>query len=541
MQVRAEQAPRLNLAGAFSERLRRGLLGAVVTLAELDVVMLSRWQFALTIMFHYLFPPLTIGISVVMVHLEAMFLWTRESIYEEAARFWTKIFAVNFAIGVATGIVMEFEFGTNWAMYSRFVGDVFGSALAAEGIFAFFLESGFLAVLVFGWDRVGPRFHFFATLMVSLGSIFSSIWITVANSWQQTPAGHHIVPMMRDGAPWVVDGEVIRRAEIVDFWAMVFNPSSIHRLVHVWIGCFILGAAFIMSISAWYLLKRRHEEFARRSFTGALGLATISSLAALISGHFQAHSVYEHQPAKLAAFEAHYKTGPADMSVLGWPDDTTESIGGNLAVRGGLSRLLYGAPDAEVIGLDRFRPEDRPPVAVSFFSYHLMVGIGGFFIAITLLATLLRWRGTLFSHRWLLWVFVAAVIPAFVANEAGWVAAEVGRQPWIVYPPLMRDTAGEPVQDAEGYFQFDESQGLRTSDGVSRAIAAEQVVGSIIMFGGIYTLLFIVWIYVLHQKIGHGPELQIESDANGGHRGGALAAASERPSHDRSLTENKGR
>src|SRR3990172_310830 len=181
-------------------------------LAERDVVLMSRIQFALTIMFHYLFPPLTIGMGVVLVYLEAMYLRTGENIYEQAARFWTKIFAVNFAIGVATGIVMEFQFGTNWAAYSRFVGDVFGSALAAEGIFAFFLESGFLAVLVFGWDRVGPKSHFFATLMVALGSIFSSIWITVANSWQQTPAGHHIVPILRDGVPWVVDGVPMMRA-----------------------------------------------------------------------------------------------------------------------------------------------------------------------------------------------------------------------------------------------------------------------------------------------------------------------------------------
>src|SRR5262245_6107604 len=238
-------------------------------------------------MFHYLFPPLTIGMGVVLVYLEGMYLWKREPIYESAARFWTSLYAVSFGVGVATGIVMEFEFGTNWAVYSRFVGDVFGSALAAEGIFAFFLESGFLAVLVFGWDRVGPRFHFLATVMVALGSIFSSIWIVVANSWQQTPAGHHIVQMMRDGQPWAVDSVPVRRAEIVDCWAMVFNPSTVHRLVHVWIGCFILGAAFIMSVSAWYILRRRHEEFARRSFTGALILATLSSLAILLSGHFQ--------------------------------------------------------------------------------------------------------------------------------------------------------------------------------------------------------------------------------------------------------------
>ena len=225
--------------------------------------MLSRLQFALTIMFHYLFPPLTIGMGVVLVWLEGRYLWTKDPLYETAARFWTRIFGLNFALGVVTGIVMEFEFGTNWAVYSRFVGDVFGSALAAEGIFAFFLESGFLAVLLFGWDRVGPKMHFFATLMVAIGGIFSSIWIVVANSWQQTPAGSHLVEQ-------TINGITYQRAEIVDFWALVFNPSTVHRLVHVWIGAFILGACFVMSISAWYLLKGRHLEFAKRSFHGGV-------------------------------------------------------------------------------------------------------------------------------------------------------------------------------------------------------------------------------------------------------------------------------
>ena len=223
---------------------------------DLDVVFLSRIQFALTIMFHYLFPPLTIGMGVVLMYLEGMYLRTREPIYETAAKFWTTLFAVSFAMGVATGIVMEFQFGTNWAPYSRFVGDVFGSALAAEGIFAFFLESGFLAILVFGWEKVTPRFHFFATCLVAIGSMFSAVWIIVANSWQQTPAGHKIVTMVRNGveAP---------RAETADFWAVVFNPSTIERLTHTLIGAFVLGSFFIMSISAWYLLKGRHEDFAQ--------------------------------------------------------------------------------------------------------------------------------------------------------------------------------------------------------------------------------------------------------------------------------------
>src|SRR5215469_12585185 len=244
---------------------------------HLDLVWLSRVQFGLTIMFHYLFPPLTIGMGVVLVYLEGMYLLRRKAIYETAAKFWTQLYAVTFAMGVATGIVMEFQFGTNWAIYSRFVGDVFGSALAAEGIFAFFLESGFLAVLVFGWDKVGPVFHLIATIMVSLGSMFSAVWIIVANSWQQTPAGHHIVQMMRDGQPWFIDGKPVMRAEVVDFWALVFNPSTANRLIHTLIGAFILGAFFIMSISAYYLLKRRHEDFAKRSFTGGLLFATIFS------------------------------------------------------------------------------------------------------------------------------------------------------------------------------------------------------------------------------------------------------------------------
>src|SRR6266850_271950 len=207
----------------------------------MDVLTLSRIQFGATIAFHYIYPPLSIGLGVMLVLMEAAWLRTRKPIYHQMARFWTKVFALTFAIGVATGIVMEFEFGTNWATYSRFVGDVFGSALAAEGIFAFFLESGFLAVLVFGWERVSPRMHFFSTCMVSLGSIFSSVWIVIANSWQQTPAGYHIV------------GQGLgARAEITDFWAMVFNPSSMPRLVHTLIGAYILAAFFVMSIAAWY-------------------------------------------------------------------------------------------------------------------------------------------------------------------------------------------------------------------------------------------------------------------------------------------------
>src|SRR3990172_607597 len=220
----------------------------------MDVLTLSRIQFAATISFHYIYPPLSIGLGVMLVIFEALWLKTKTPLYHQLARFWTRVFALTFAIGVATGIVMEFEFGTNWATYSRYVGDVFGSALAAEGIFAFFLESGFLAVLLFGWDRVGRKLHFFATCMVCLGAHFSAVWIVVANSWMQTPAGYHIV-----------ETALGPRAEITRFWEMVFNPSSMDRLFHTLCGCWQAGAFLVVSVSAWFLLRSRHQDFARAS------------------------------------------------------------------------------------------------------------------------------------------------------------------------------------------------------------------------------------------------------------------------------------
>lgn len=473
---------------------------------EFDPLYLSRLQFAFTIMFHYLFPPLTIGMGVVLVYLEGMFLKTREPIYETAARFWTSLFAVTFAVGVATGIVMEFQFGTNWAAYSRFVGDVFGSALAAEGIFAFFLESGFLAILVFGWDKVGPKVHFFATTMVALGSMFSAIWIVVANSWQQTPAGHHIVQMMRDGEPWTVDGAPVMRAEITDFWAMVLNPSTLNRITHVWIGAFIVGAFFIMSISAWYLLHGKHEDFARRSFTGGLIFATLASLAALVSGDMNARMVAEHQPAKLAAFEGHFETGPASVSLFGMPNAAEKRLDAAVELPGMLSWMLTGNAQGEVLGLDAIPDEYEPPLGISYWSFHIMVGLGVAFIVLTLYASWLRMRGRLFETRWLLWAFVFAVIGPFVANEIGWVAAEVGRQPWIVYPRMAVDASGAPVLDAAGMVQYRLDEGLLTSAGLSENVNGGEVLASIVMFGLVYALLFWVWVFVLHQKIQAGPQ-----------------------------------
>ena len=397
----------------------------------MEVEVLARIQFAFTVAFHYIYPPLSIGLGLIIVLTEGAFLWTKKQVYEDLTRFLIKIFALIFGIGVATGIVMEFEFGTNWATYSRYVGDVFGSALAAEGIFAFALESGFLGILLFGWNRVKSWVHFIATIGVWLGSMFSAIWIVVANSWQQTPTGYHIV------------GEGMKaRAEIIDFWAMVFNPSAIDRLTHVYLGAFLAGSFLVMSIMAYYILKGRHLEMAKKGFKIALVVATVSALSQLLSGHSSAEVVAEHQPAKLAAMEGHFEAdAPADLYILGWVDKESKETTG-LAVPGGLGLLLHGDPNANVSGLDAF-PEDEQPSQLNavFQFYHIMVAIGMALIGLTLFASFMWWKGKLFESKWLLKVFVLAVFLPQIANQVGWFTAEMGRQPWVVYGLLRTSDA----------------------------------------------------------------------------------------------------
>jgi len=437
----------------------------------MDVEILSRIQFAFTISFHYIYPPLSIGIGLIMVIMEGLYLKTGDKVYETMTRFWTKIFALTFGIGVATGIVMEFEFGTNWATYSRYVGDIFGSALAAEGIFAFALESGFLGVLLFGWNRVSSKVHFIATVGVFLGSMFSAVWIVVANSWQQTPAGYHIV------------GEGIdARAEITDFWAMVFNPSSIDRISHVWIGAFLAGAFLVLSVHAYYLVKGRYVELSKKAFKIALVVATIFSLGQLATGHSSADGVAENQPAKLAAMEGHFDSlAVADMYLLGWVDKEKQEVTG-LKVPGGLSFLVHFDFEEPIKGLNYFPEDERPSQINAVFQfYHIMVAIGMFLIGLTLFASYQWWQGKLFDNKWLLWVFVFSVILPQIANQAGWFAAEMGRQPWVVYGLL------------------------RTSDALSKVVTANQVLFSLIMFAFIYSLLLALFLYLLNKKIKHGP------------------------------------
>ncbi len=487
----------------------------------MDAEILARVQFAFTVAFHYLYPPLSIGLGVVLVIMEGIWLWTGNVLFHNMARFWTRIFALTFAIGVATGIVMEFEFGTNWATYSRFVGDIFGSALAAEGIFAFFLESGFLAVLLFGWNKVGPRMHFFATCMVAAGAHFSAVWIVVANSWMQTPAGYHLesggnanpVRLPIDHAVTDADLGTVR-AVVDDFWAMVFNPSSLDRLTHVVLGAWMAGAFLVVSISAFYLLRGRHREFAVASLKVGLAFGAVATILQMFSGDFTAKGVVANQPTKLAALEGLYETQTyAPLTLFGWVDAANQKVHG-LKIPGMLSFLATGNPELSVTGLNELPsdaflqlrypdalkselPEIRksywPNVPAVFQFFHIMIVVGCAMFGIVVVAGFLWFRGLLFRTdlrliRAFLWVLVLSVLGPQIANQAGWFAAEMGRQPWIVY------------------------ELLKTSQALSKVVTANQILASLIMFAFVYVLLFAAFIFLLTRKIQHGPDAEEESE-----------------------------
>lgn len=442
----------------------------------MDVLTLSRIQFSLTVMFHYIYPPISIGLGLILVIMETMYIITKDPLYHKMTRFWVKIFGLVFAIGVATGIVMEFEFGTNWATYSRYVGDIFGSALAAEGIFAFFLESGFLGILLFGWDKVSRTLYWLSTVLVCLGAHFSAIWIVVANSWMQTPAGFHIVGVGTHA-----------RAEITDFWAMVFNPSSIERLCHVILGAWTMGAFIVLSISAYYLLKKKYVEFAQLSLKIALCFALVATIGQIITGRISAEGVSRNQPAKLAAMEGHYAAlAPADLYLWGIVDEKSDHVTGP-KIKGLVSYLTYGDSKLPVVGLKAYKKEDRPPVAITFETYHGMIVLGILMFLIALIGSILLPMGKLFESQWYLKILVPSVLLPQLANQMGWTTAEVGRQPWIVYGLL------------------------RTSDALSKTVQANTVLSSLIMFTFIYALLFALFIFLLDQKIKQGPQ-ELEHD-----------------------------
>ncbi len=437
--------------------------------------LLARIQFAFTAGFHFIFPPMSIGLGIILVIMEGLYLKTKDPLYHKMTRFWVLVFALTFSVGVATGIPLEFQFGTNWSNYSRYVGDIFGSALAAEGVFAFFLESGFLAILVFGWNKVSPKMHFFSTCMVSLGSMFSAIWIIVANSWQQTPAGYRIETL--------ADGTT--RARITDFWAMVFNPSTVDRLTHTVVGAFITGAMVVVSVSAYYMLKKRHLEFARASMKIGLTVAAVCSLGQLWLGHDSTIGVAKNQPEKFATMEGHYNTGePIDLTIIGVPNPATGKVNG-LTIPG-MGSALLGDEVKNPKGLNDFPDDEKPPMGMVFQSFHLMVAIGMALIALNVAGWFLHRAGKLENMPWLLKIMVLAVVLPQAANMLGWMVAEVGRQPWSVYGML------------------------RTSESHSKVVSAGQIMGSLTMFILLYALLSFLFFYLLDKRIKLGPDVDYE-------------------------------
>jgi cytochrome d ubiquinol oxidase subunit I len=434
----------------------------------MDVVWLARLQFALTVGFHFLFPPITIGLALLIAMVETARWRTGKAVYERLSDFWLRLFGLTFAVGVATGIVMEFQFGTNWAGYSRFVGDIFGAPLAAEGVFAFFLESGFVGLLLLGRKRISSGLRCFAAWMVSLGSMISAFWILVANSWMQTPAGYEIV-----------NG----KARLTDFSAAVFNPSTVPRVLHTLASCVAMGAFVMAGVAAWYFLKGRGSDVARLSLRLGVVVAFVSTLLVFMTGDRHARQVARTQPAKFAAMEGLYSTESGAPLILFALPPTQEGRrpGPELVVTQLTSLLAFGNFQAPVRGLREFPPDEWPPVAVTFLSFHNMVILGNLMALVTLIGVFLLWRGRLESARWWQWLMLVSVPVPMVAIQLGWLAAEVGRQPWIVYGML------------------------RTRDAASRVVAAPEVLFSIVLFSIIYLLLGALWLYLLRKEILHGP------------------------------------
>lgn len=436
--------------------------------------LLSRFQFALTASFHFIYPPISMGLGVVLVIFGILHLRTKDPKWRELSVFWVKIFGLVFAMGVATGIVQEFEFGMNWADYSRFVGNIFGSLLAAEGIFAFFLEGGFLGLMLFGGSRLGPRMWLTATILVVFGSYFSAVWIIMANSWMQTPAGYTIQQ--------TANGPL---AYMTDFTSVMFTPSFLARIFHVWVAALLVGSSLVLSVSAWYLLKKRHVESSISAIKVALPIfAVMSVLQLFVFGTWMALVVTAYQPIKLAAMEGAWPVSQtcAPLYLVGWVDQASQTTYG-IAIPCLLSFLAYGNIQAPVAGLEAFSSDLWPPLQLTFQAYHLMIDSGMLFPLISLIAVVFYfWGRRLFRTSWVLWLLVISIVLTEVATIAGWWTAEFGRQPWIVYN-LMH-----------------------TSEGLSPTLMTSQVVFSVLTFLVLYAILFVLFVFLLNEKIQHGPE-----------------------------------
>ena len=442
----------------------------------MDVVELSRIQFALTISFHFIFPSVTIGLAGLIAIVETMRWRTRRDVYDRLSVFLTKLFAVTFVIGVVSGIVMEFQFGTNWSTFSGFVGDIFGAPLAAEGIFAFFLESAFVGIVLFGRNRVGSTVRWIAGLLVCLGTTLSAFWILVANSWMQTPAGFKIV----------TDANGVSKAQMTDFWQAVFNPSTLPRVFHTVAACWVVGAFFLMGISAWYVLRHRNSDVTSIALRLAVIVAFFGSGLMFVSGDLQTREVQANQPLKFAAMEGVFTTSNGvALDIIGLPPSQTGPAAiPPIAIPFGLSAMSDLDPNGQIKGLDQESdPSLLPPVGLTWMSFHLMVGLGAMMMLLMLFGAYFWWRRSLDSHAWWLRLAVLAIPLPIIAVELGWMTAEVGRQPWIVQGLMM------------------------TTKGVSPGVSATDVGISLIAILLVYALLFFLWIYALTKEIGRGPEL----------------------------------
>ena len=432
---------------------------------------LSRIQFAVTAGFHFIFVPLTLGLSILVAWMERLYVRTGDELYLRMTKFWGKLFLINFTLGVVTGITLEFQFGMNWAEYSKYVGDIFGAPLAIEATLAFFLESTFLGLWVFGWDKVSKRVHAAAIAIVAAASSLSALWILLANGWMQRPVGY----VLRNG-----------RAEMVDFAALATNIAGLAKFLHTITAGYVVAAFFVMGISAYHILRKNELAFFKRSFGMSAAFGTACSLLVLLTGDFQAVVVAKFQPAKLAAMEAQWETlKGAPYYLLRLPDPQRERNSVEaLPIPKGLSFMSYKDANAEVKGLLDFPKDQRPPVMITFLNFKAMVFLGALFMILAPAAWLASRKGLLESHPLILRLVLYSIPLPYLASEMGWIVAEVGRQPWIVYGLL------------------------KTADGVSKSVTAAQVARSLAGFVVLYGSLAAVDIYLLFKNARKGPAAQ---------------------------------
>ncbi|MDA8433600.1 MAG: cytochrome ubiquinol oxidase subunit I [Nitrospiraceae bacterium] len=440
----------------------------------MDALALSRLQFAVTSMFHFIFVPLTLGLSILVAYMESRYVRTADETYLRMTKFWGKLFLINFALGIVTGITMEFQFGMNWAEYSKYVGDIFGAPLAIEATVAFFLESTFIGLWVFGWNKLSKRAHAVSIWLVAVATNLSALWILLANGWMQHPVGY----TLRNN-----------RAEMTDFVALVTNSYGWLKFFHTLLSGYVIAAFFVMGISAYHLLKRNDLNFFRRSFRTAATFGLLSSILIFLVGDFHAAEVAKTQPTKFAAMESVWETKQgADYNLIVVPDpanerNSVEAIG----IPKLMSFLAFGNAQAEVKGLKEFTPAERPPLLPTFISFRLMIISGVLFVLLTIIAFFASRGDTLDSRTTLLTIMLYALPLPYLAAQFGWIVAEVGRQPWIVYGVL------------------------KTSDAVSKAVSPAQVWASLIGFTFLYGFLAVVDIYLLTKTAKKGPDSDLSA------------------------------